>query len=147
MRTMTRNRKWLLVGAGGSVVSFLLFFYLLTRAPPHSVIPINATIDLNLAVLAAGDALRELPKGSWLLEAPQKMTLGESRQVRLAIAPNEKGGIQEALGREYQTTRGRVSIGPRVLAALKSADFEVTSLSNKEQPIASGAETSWNWII
>lgn len=155
---MNKRKTWVHISVFGvfAALAFMAYYFAEFRVRGEArVIPVSLNVDVNARVdegirdllATTRHAIEALPLGSWLLEAPAKMRLGESKQVRLSIAPGEKAHIRAALERSYQTAGGSIRIAPRVSAKLEGPEFDIVPLSEKEQPIAEGTETIWDWVI
>jgi hypothetical protein len=143
-----------------------------TPLPTFTPLGVTATPPIEIAMLdtrsevrpdgtintTAGLSMYSLDMGSFQLINPRTMKLGESREIRLLIAPNSAliglpqtpiGGPLLPGGPEYalQQRNGQIRIYPSMCAQLIATNFEIDSDDQADKSITSLLPIEWVWVI
>jgi hypothetical protein len=93
-------------------------------------------------------AIKNLPQGKIVLAAPEKMVVGETKEVSSKIGINVPSNkLKFPVAIDVQTQEGVLLISREMAADLSGAGFDITAQSPRKQPVTTSLVTAWNWTI
>ena len=96
-------------------------------------------------------SIDKLNKGKLAYSTPEKMKVSQTQRVIASIGgaalSTEALRAQLPTGNKKAVEEIATPISPRMKMTLKSADFDITSLSSDEQSVGGATPTTWEWDI
>jgi hypothetical protein len=96
-------------------------------------------------------SIDNLKKGNLAYSTPEKMNVTQTQRVVASIGSaalsTEALRVQLPAGKTRAVEETATPISPRMKMTLKSADFDITSLSSDEQSVGGATPTTWAWDI
>ena len=97
------------------------------------------------------EQLARLEGGVRAFRAPDRMEVGQSREVRLAIGrPEDRAEVAQAAGGstdDPSTRIGTTRIGRIMRATLHGTSFDITPVGNPERILGATSEEVWMWRV
>jgi hypothetical protein len=95
-----------------------------------------------------GEALKALPEGSIVLQAPTAMKVGDKRKVEARVGLDVPSGtLKLRSNSQDQTFEASLPLSADMVAVLSGSGFTIEAITHQQQSVAAGFPTVWEWNV